>query len=472
MNDVNAMQDVEPVPVEQRHARGIRYQGEQQDVQQVLQEYIVRGNQGLERIASHRAILQVQLNALNYVVGNPQAPHDVQARARDEQRNTEQARSQLLQTDGILRRWLAVVQGSLTMAQRRGHHHLVDPVAGPLSRSNPDGLTRIYEALRYINQSWRSQYDLRAMEANRIFLAQHLAYLTPALVSALPPRLCETAPPVGGAGGVLGDAAGLPQAMDSYRRGYYAGWETQARFFANGNPIAGDIHRRRYNFADRSYVIIQAYVPVLTISADARAAVFGATLAGAIAGVLVGGPGGLVAGASASGAGAAKAMRYDAAWQTYYAEYYSHPGAEVPWGWRAFYGWRRSRDIGSMLTIQGQRVPERFPNFADQPESASWWLLMESLTTPRPPAVRNKGICSYRRFDRSDEVNGFDRSGLTGSTEASGVVNVLHDANRLVQNLAAFADAGADGAWSAQRANQGLGTALASDNVQLSCTLR
>ena len=195
--------------------------------------------------------------------------------------------------------------------------------------------------------------------------------------------------------------AGINSHTDAYKK---ASWKDHAIFFQLGQHVEGNQHLRRYQFTNGSYVVIQAHVPKLSFTSESDAMVASAFFGGMGAGMLAAmmglaegagacGPVGIAAGltigalvgGSVSAAVAAQARPHDAAWQGYTVNYYEKDTAQA-WSWYRFYGWKRSDKPITAITIDGEKDPNRFANFADQLEGITW----HRWDTLRPSAERPK----------------------------------------------------------------------------------
>lgn len=135
----------------------------------------------------------------------------------------------------------------------------------------------------------------------------------------------------------------------NYREAYGASWDTQAQLFQSGKPVNGDPHLRKFQFADGSYVVIQAYRPGVQSTP--------------------------VNGGSAS-------WNY-AAWQGYRMDYFSSSTATQPWGTQYMYGWLPASGRES-VNIYGSYDPNQFPDFAwAMPEGVEWWKWRSGRAEPR-----------------------------------------------------------------------------------------
>jgi hypothetical protein len=182
----------------------------------------------------------------------------------------------------------------------------------------------------------------------------------------------------GGPSGANAALLGRPDAISSYRVGYDASWETQARFFQHGTSVSGNPHRRRYAFGDGSYVDIQAHQPMLTTSDDSNFAVATSFFAGLVSAMVFGGP--------VFAAVVDHSRPYDAAWQGYTARYFSNAASPQAWGTQQFYGWIRSSSVGSAVTVNGNTDPQRFSDFADSSTGVRWWRWKSGYADARSAA--------------------------------------------------------------------------------------
>jgi len=191
---------------------------------------------------------------------------------------------------------------------------------------------------------------------------------------------------------------GLPEGITSYRAAYRASWDTQARLFQYGRPVADNLHLRRFTFADASCVEIQAHQPLSLYSEDRQAvhrvlALVGlAVLAGLFA--VVGGTAGVVVrsalGAAVGGIVSALVVQSgrprDVAWQGYTARFYaSADDVSAPWGTQYFYGLKRSPWVRSPVSVGGRFDSAQCVNFADQPDAFSWRTWHSGAADVRAP---------------------------------------------------------------------------------------
>ena len=207
-------------------------------------------------------------------------------------------------------------------------------------------------------------------------------------------------PKGGGAGASLGvqaEVRDVPDGIANFQAAYQASWESQMRLFQEGTPVGGDRHRRKRVLADQSYVVIQAHQPKLTYSGVSQAALALTALCGAAVCVglaVVGGVGLLatvgaaLAGTLAGGVAAGASRAKDAAWQLYTVQYYDRAMATIPRYTAHCYGWLRSPSIYEPVTLEGNRNPDRFYNFADNPGQFSWWTGGDASVERRTPAIR------------------------------------------------------------------------------------
>jgi hypothetical protein len=230
-----------------------------------------------------------------------------------------------------------------------------------------------------------------------------------------------------------------PAAVNShnYSSGYYAGWDTQARFFQHGTPVERNLNRRRFTFADNSYVDIQAHEPGSAYSSLSDLAVVGtylitgAAVAVAVAGiatfaVLPGVAIGMAAAVAGSSGGAGSVLAhlitrpYNAAWQGYTARYYNHANAAHSWGVRHFYGWKKVSDLSERLAINGSTDVSTFENFANAPDDYDWWRWREGSADHRAAVFDSSQLAPLER----------------------GEPMLVNSVDQLAQALAAFAPAG------------------------------
>jgi len=191
----------------------------------------------------------------------------------------------------------------------------------------------------------------------------------------------------GGAGlsGVMADESGRPEGYASAAAAMNgASWETQARFFKFGAPIAHDINHRRFALGNSGYVDIQAYQPQKYYSTRSNGTQTGIALGvgalGLVSGLMAAmgplGAGALATvGAGASTLNSAFNAPQDATWQPYTATYYSAPEAAALGSWD-FYGCMQSANMWEAVKVEGETDPARFINFADAPELFTWsrWM--------------------------------------------------------------------------------------------------
>jgi len=194
-----------------------------------------------------------------------------------------------------------------------------------------------------------------------------------------------------GGGGVQGLPMGLPDGVDSLDRAYAASDETLARLFQNGCAINYNHNARRVVFADRSYVEIQAYIPVLSHS-NASGFLVTAVTATMVATLPVTAP--FTGGATGVVTIGMLAMRpYDAAWQGYVSRFYRAPSDGTPtglakspaWQTRYFYGWARSPNVFTAVSVNGREAPESIPNLADRVNDFGWESWFIGNATQRTP---------------------------------------------------------------------------------------
>ena len=217
-----------------------------------------------------------------------------------------------------------------------------------------------------------------------------------------------------------------------YRSHWNTGWETKARLFQHGTPLERNLNRRRFTFADNSYVDIQAHEPAVAYSTASDALAVGVFLASGLAvGVVVSGimsyalmPGvvvGLALGIAAGGGGALltylKTRPHDAVWQGYTARYYSNAEACVASGTEYFYGWKRSDDRAQRVAINGSTDVATFQNFAHTPHDYSWWRWYTGHAAQRAAELEPDAL----------------------PDPCAATVSLGGSAERLVQALAAFA---------------------------------
>jgi len=204
--------------------------------------------------------------------------------------------------------------------------------------------------------------------------------------------------PSGGCSGLPGAMAytvEYPDSVQSVNDAYAASWETQARLFATGIPMASNVNRKRTLFSDGSYVDIQSHEPGLTYTDDSNAL---ATTLLLYTGIV-------------PGAVYLAARPFDAAWNGYTAYYYNADNSATPWKTAEFYGWARSDLPVSGVSATGITDPSHFENFAEQPQNYSWWGWKETPAPERP-----------FRFEAPDSNQLLEE----------------HDAQLLIQAMAAF----------------------------------
>ena len=188
--------------------------------------------------------------------------------------------------------------------------------------------------------------------------------------------------------GAMACGLGLPEGIRSYKDAWYAGPDTQARLFASGTPVDGDVNRRIVRFRDGSCIVFQACEPVLTTSAASRLFVLSALLCGAAAGGAVGMLGGpvaaiglAVAGSVGGGVAAANTRPNDVTWQGTNAQYYRKEGDKTPWGTWSFYGWLQMPSVHTAAEVGGKTNPAEFYNFADD-HTRFQWFVWKSTSAP------------------------------------------------------------------------------------------
>jgi hypothetical protein len=206
------------------------------------------------------------------------------------------------------------------------------------------------------------------------------------------PLYCGSAS--GAAWGAMASQQGVPDAVNTYRRGYQASPQTQARFFENGEPIEGNLHHRRYTFSHGGVVDIQAHQSQRTHTDRSNAAVVVTALGGAAVGAFSGMvSGGMLAsmwgavGAVTAAVVAHRVRPHDAAWQGYSAHYYASATDKTPWGQQFFYGWKRSPHPHLQVEGANEANPAGRPNFADDPQNVSWWAWHTGTAHLRTPEL-------------------------------------------------------------------------------------
>jgi len=180
---------------------------------------------------------------------------------------------------------------------------------------------------------------------------------------------------------------GVPSGYGSAYAASSASWDTQGRFFQYGTPVNGNPHVREFDFADGSKVIASAHVPQLASSDLTKfqrgATVVGATVAGAMVGLVTGGPAGAVAGGVAgagAGAGIASTYPYDRIWQGYTLDYYNK-GETQPFYTQNMYAWDKNWTRVGELTQQ--KDAKLWPDYADSNPDSDWeWWKWKSGNAP------------------------------------------------------------------------------------------
>ena len=343
--------------------------------------------------------------------------------------------------------------------------HLSGAINGLIVRSR-SALDSVHEADRI--QSIRMHDDdstrvflhmLDVMERNQsAYIRESPQVLNQALIGRYDHAMLEDAqvlydgdPDQGAAFGVWGGPMGSPEAINSYRRGYYASWESMARLFSQGEFIHGDSHHRRVMFDEGrgGYAEFQAHVPQLATSSRSNAMValgsIGGAVLGAVAGFVVGNVAGAVMGAVGAATGAvagAVVIRHgrprDAASQLYTAQYFARVGDVEPWGTREFLGWALSPSYRRAIELDGEYNPNRFYDLADNWKNFSWWNGRGSAAAPRPPDLV---------YSSGWAVDGFQRAAaaaqLALTPNAATLRREVRDLSRLGDNANALASADA-----------------------------
>ena len=294
------------------------------------------------------------------------------------------------------------VHGDLTRWRNDLNHHVSTHALAQLA--NPRPLAEYIELTRRDLREFQMELiDLRttltnqrtrlSLEESDALQAQLLPYLEPARPQLQPPRRDDDPPPGAGAIGVQAQPSGIPQGITNCRAGYYASWETQARFFQNGCPINFNVNRRRYTFADGGQVVIQAHTPILTHSILGDVLFAGAVVASVAGTIVTAGAAGAVLVGGTTVVGGMVARPYDATWQGYTAEYVL-PGTQAVWGTQYFFGRKTTAGGFTSVTVNGQRDANRFLNFADQSTLYAWESWVHGATPQRSPQFRHIDIPS------------------------------------------------------------------------------
>lgn len=322
--------------------------------------------------------LQTQVTLLNRIRHDDAATFSSQIRARVMGETTRRYQADAINlyaaVDGLLRGARLLLSG----LQESDTVHMDSAV-----------ILEFQEAFESVVNGHDAYLQSSPLARNQAFIDNHRNH-----TAETPPDQTTFGPNGGSAFGVLAAEFGVPEAITTYQRGYRASWATQARLFANGDPVGGDFHRRRYRFKQGGKVEIQAHQPLLTMTArsdwNIAAAWFGGAVAGAVGGLLVGGiasPVFAVIGAAALGGWALSHRPYDAAWQGYTAHYYARETDKTPWGTQYFYGWKYSSRSAIAVDVGGEFDPQRFENFADRPQDndIGWYRWRSGNAAPRAP---------------------------------------------------------------------------------------
>ena len=322
--------------------------------------------------------------AFNFVATYTQAPETLREEAAQASAISLEAMSRLIiaRRDWVSWRMDLVARLQELMADRQ---HLSAEESPRLNQALIEyqmELTDISANLEYVRRQ-------DAATASPEFMARLAPYLRPAR-RAPEDQAAQTTTDASAGLGVQGAPAGYPEGINDQASGYNASWETQARFFQWGVPLNGNAHVRRFTFPDKSFVDIQAHVPVLTTTYFSDGMVVGASALLAATVPLTFGAS-VAIGTLATAVGAAT-RPYDAAWQGYTAHYVAAPkSAAEPtatlWGTRSFYGAALARTPLGRVEIGGEKEPQNFFNLAERPSDFSWSGWHWVNPNPRAPQL-------------------------------------------------------------------------------------
>ena len=387
-----------------RVRRGVPFHGDPRPAWELLRARQREGQELQGQLQTLFDALNIHLPALDFLHNNTTVPDDVRAMALRFRNGCMYLSTSLGEALAALRPWTRQIR---RLCDRLGQANALRPIG-----FSGEGLDEYDGALLgSLNSLFRQVNRGRAEMAQTLanmgdFLQKNIHYLRtdqtlgcgPASAGGLP-RPGDPGgggadgPGAGGGIGVQAAGSGLPAGINSCTAAYYtASWETHARMFQQGTPIAHDLHHRRYAFSDKSYLDIQAHVPQLGTSMASNLAVMGSGvvggLGGAWLGAVLGGTftvlGALVGGATAMLAHSL-ARPDDVVSQCYTVRYYLGPQAPQPWAVRGFYGWKKSPDVTKAVDIDGIRDPARMPNMADHAHDYSWWRWRSGEAAVRPP---------------------------------------------------------------------------------------
>jgi len=191
--------------------------------------------------------------------------------------------------------------------------------------------------------------------------------------------------------GAMANGQGDPEGIRNYADAYTASWETQARLFATGSLVNGNVNLRQFVFRDGSQVTIQAHTPLRVRSDDSRFSEAVVVISAGVAGAIVGGPFGAVGAGAATLTATELSYPKDAAWQGYTIQYFQSNASTNPWKTRYFYGWKRAPSISEMAHIPSGAATETAEshNFADCARDYSWWRWKEEYVDALPPLQEN-----------------------------------------------------------------------------------
>ena len=383
-----------------------------QDIVQALANYRERGIALAARIRETHAVLTSLRPDMTFLAHSPDVPEQVRIAAGLHSDALERFLDRLTAVTAQLFSWRIDVANALRSINGQDGQGDGRAAAGAGELAQPVNLDAIHAVLGQIDRPWL--WGDGAAEPMRNFLLGAEQFL-PRADDSLCPNGSDAshwgAGPGNGHngynGGAMAAAGGVPQGVESYRTAYYASWETQARLFAYGVPIAYNVHHRRYTFADKSYVDIQAYQPELQTSPSSDLAVVLAGVLGAATGSFVGAAGGgllgVVVGAALGGFSgftwSAAQRPYDVTWQGYRASYYSAQGEQI-WGTRYFYGSKQSTSVMHAVTVGGAQDPAAFYNFADHHTEFSWSRWRHGAASERPAAFGDCNIDPTRAASR------------------------------------------------------------------------